>query len=88
MDNSMYQENAMVSYAGDNIEIQNCMIRPYDWYRDYYYYHSYAYPVYIDQRSKIEQAFKIVSILMRKDIIGKIEVKRFIELVDEIAKEL
>lgn len=56
-----------------------------------YPYVKEYYPVYLsywDNKNKIEQAFKIVQILMKKDFIKIDKVKNFIEVVNEIAKEL
>lgn len=52
-------------------------------------YHTTYYPYWVDHRSSIEQSFKIVGILMKKGFIkDTISVKRFIELVNDIAREI
>jgi len=56
---------------------------------DYSYFWTYypsSYPVYVV--SKTEQAFKIVGILMKNKVIKELTVAKFIELVNEIAKEI
>ena len=55
-----------------------------------YFYHNYyypcCYPTTTYEKSKIEQAFKIVHILFKKKIIEVKTVKEFVDLVDEISK--
>lgn len=56
-----------------------------------YYYHYYPqwYPSYhyCNEKSKVEQAFKIVGKLLEKDLIEKeLTVKQFMKLVNEIAE--
>jgi len=50
------------------------------------------YPVYYTywtrEPSKVEQAFKIVQKLMEKKIIKRLTLKKFIELVNEIAQDV
>lgn len=60
---------------------------------DYWGYHTYYYPTWfpslqISEKSKIEQSFKIIQKLMEKKIIEELTVKKFIELVNEIASIL
>ena len=77
-----------VSYNGGsgNFTIGNCTIDyPWPWY-DYWY--PRYYPVYTPEKSKVEQAFKIVGVLMEKKIIETMSVKKFVELVNEISKVL
>jgi hypothetical protein len=59
-------------------------------YPDYWNYHCRYYPVYYSypcyEKSKIEQAFKIVGKLIENKIIEKeLTVKDFIKLVNDIA---
>lgn len=87
-------QNAMVSYNGGRLQcggsagINTAMVNGY-WYPDYWdthnhYYHSY--PIYqVPEKSKIEQAFKIMQKLMEKKIVEKVSLKNFIETVNEIA---
>ena len=54
----------------------------YQWYPQYY-------PMYYEMpKSKIEQAFKIVSKLMEKKIIDKMSLKQFIDIVNSVAEIL
>lgn len=84
--------DAVISYnngqlsAGDYTQ-NNCCI-PWNWgYWDTHYHNYYtSYPVY--QPSKIEQSFKIVSKLLEMNIIDKITLKKFIELVGKISEML
>ena len=62
-------------------------------YPDYYYYHEHYYPVYypccswITEKSKVEQAFKIVGKLIEKKLIkDNLNVKDFIKLVNDISE--
>jgi len=62
----------------------------------YKYYWDWWYPYYIEyvpvkvEKNKIEEAFKVISILIKKKIIKveKLTVGKFIDLVNELAKEL
>jgi len=51
------------------------------WYPVYYTY-------WTKEPNKIEQAFKLVQKLMEKKIIQRLTLKKFIELVNEIAKDV
>jgi hypothetical protein len=62
-------------------------------YTEYYPYHEHYYPAYYPcysfapEKSKIEQAFKIVGKLMEKNLIKKdLNVKDFIKLVNDISE--
>jgi hypothetical protein len=55
----------------------------------FYHYYPYWYPSYhyVEQKSKIEQAFKIVGKLIEKNLIDKeLTVKQFMKIVNEIAE--
>jgi hypothetical protein len=55
----------------------------------FYHYYPQWYPSYhyVSEKSKIEQAFKIVGKLLEKDLIEKeLTVKQFMKLVNEIAE--
>ena len=57
------------------------------WHDLHYPYYNYYYPNYsICEKSKVEQAFKIVNKLMENKIIDKITLKKFIKLVNDIAE--
>lgn len=69
-------------YIGDNVPLNNTF---------YEYYHTY-YPIYypathyVESKSKIEQAFKIVGKLFEHKLITKdLTVKEFMKLVTDIA---
>ena len=88
--------NAMVSYSGNTLnagdyqlgQIGNCYI-PMPNYWDTHYYYCSTYPSYIiPEKSKIEQAFKIMGRLMEKKIIKDISLQQFIELVNSVAEIL
>jgi len=51
------------------------------------YWYPYVYPTttYIPEKSKIEQAFKILNKLMEKGVVSVNKVKTFVDLVAEIA---
>jgi hypothetical protein len=87
--------NAMVSYSNGSInagdyqlgQIGNCCYPNY-WDTHYHYYQSYPSITISPEKSKIEQAFKIMGKLMEKGIVDKISLKKFIEMVNEIATVL
>jgi len=62
----------------------------------YKYYWDWWCPYYIEyvpvklEKNKIKEAFKVISILIKKKIIKveKLTVSKFIDLVNELAKEL
>ena len=67
------------------------------WVGDFYYdhYHTPYYPIYYpvygycNEKSKIEQGFKIVGKMMENKIITKeLTIKEFIKLVNDIAELL
>jgi len=60
----------------------------YPWNWDYYthYYPTPIYCYHTDKPNSFELSFKIVSKLMEKNIIEDITIKKFIELINEIAK--
>ena len=45
-----------------------------------------SYPVYV--KNRLEQAFGVVKKLMEKKIIKQLTLKQFIELVEEISRDL
>lgn len=51
-------------------------------------WYPYYYPIYHSEPNKTEAAFKIVSKLMEKGLVKNITLKKFIELVNEISKEV
>jgi hypothetical protein len=55
----------------------------------FYHYYPQWYPSYhyVTEKSKVEQAFKIVGKLLEKELIEKeLTVKQFMKLVNEIAE--
>jgi len=67
-------------------QVNSACINTYDCFYHYYpqWYPSYHY---VQERSKVEQAFKIVGKLLEKDLIEKeLTVKQFMKLVNEIAE--
>lgn len=84
----------LVQYACNNasagagtLQVGYYQMEPYQWYpwwgkEIHYWYPSISYTT---ERSKVEQAFKIVCKLLEKKIIKELNVKQFIELVNEIA---
>jgi hypothetical protein len=88
----MLQENAMVSYNNGNLSaggtnVNNCNDYWNNWYQPY----VYSYPVYhyCNEKSKVEQGFKIVAKLLESKIITKeLTIKEFIKLVNDIAEIL
>lgn len=56
----------------------------------YYPYIKEYYPIYLgwQNENKTEKAFKIVNILLKQKIIKLNKVKDFVELVNDIAKEI
>ena len=88
---TQFNSNALVEYitSSGTLSVGNASIGDYyPWWQDYHHYYHYSYPVYIDNKSKIEQAFKITEKLMEKKIVKDIKLKQFIELVKEIASVL
>jgi hypothetical protein len=85
-----FNENSLVKYSGGTgqITIDNCYI-PYPYYYPIYeqHYHNWYTSTIIPEKSKVEQAFKIVGKLLEKDLIKKeLTVKEFIKLVNDIAE--
>jgi hypothetical protein len=86
--------NEMMSYnagnlmaGGTSVYGQNAVAA--NTYDCFYYYYPQWYPSYhcVQERSKVEQAFKIVGKLLEKDLIEKeLTVKQFMKLVNEIAE--
>ena len=81
-------ENASLNMSwGGNANVTGTMWYDPKWYqpvlREYY-------PVYTSywQDNKIEKAFKIMKVLVDKKLIEPKTVKEFIELVNDIAKEI
>ena len=75
--------------GGNGYAVGDYFIAPYSyypWYREeiHHYYPTYTLP----EKSKIEQAFKIVSKLMEKKIVSGLNVKQFVGLVNDIAEIL
>jgi prepilin-type N-terminal cleavage/methylation domain-containing protein len=85
-----YTGNELVNYSGNTLTTGETSLH----YNDYYdCWHQHYYPIYYpiynycDNRSKVEQAFKIVGKLLEKDLIKKeLTVKEFIKLVNDIAE--
>jgi len=86
-----------VSYNSNSSDFEllanNSTVITWPTYTEYYPYHEHYYPVYypcctyVAEKSKIEQAFKIVGKLMEKDLIKKdLNVKDFIKLVNDISE--
>jgi hypothetical protein len=83
-------QNAMVSYNGglncNSAGIGQCGDYWYPNYWDTHLHYYQSYPIYqAPEKSKIEQAFKIMQKLMEKKIVEKVSLKNFIETVNEIA---
>jgi hypothetical protein len=83
----MSYSNGNLMAGGTSVYGQNqACINTYDCFYHYYpqWYPSYHY---CNEKSKIEQAFKIVGKLLEKDLIEKeLTVKQFMKLVNEIAE--
>jgi len=61
----------------------------YEWCYPYVErWYPVCYPYWTKEPNKIEQAFKIVQKLMEKKIIQRLTLKKFIRLVNEIAKDV
>jgi hypothetical protein len=88
--NSEVCNTAMVRYDNAAGTLATNCGSAWDWgtYNTYLHYcpYPYSYPVY--EKSKTEQAFKIVGILLKNKVIKELTVAKFIELVNEIAKEI
>lgn len=92
----MLEANAMVTYDSNSqqLSVDNVSAGsenaptlwdwPYYWDTHYHYGHTW-YPSITYEKSKIEQAFRILQKLMEKKIIKELMVKQFIELVNDIA---
>jgi len=74
---SEWQTNTGTTYTGYSW----CYPYVERWYPAYYIY-------WTKEPSKIEQAFKIVQKLLEKKIIKHLTLKKFIELVNEIARDI
>lgn len=76
----------LMSYSNNSLMAGNYALCTYEYFYHYYpqWYPSYTY---IPEKSKIEQAFKIVGKLLEKDLIEKeLTVKQFMKLVNEVAE--
>ena len=85
-----FNASDLVNYqgsAGGNLQVGSCEIYPNYWYPWWEREINYYYPSisYITEKSKIEQAFKILGKLIEKKIIKEPTIKAFIGLVNEIA---
>lgn len=62
----------------------------YPYYEPLIEKHYFNYPIYTTyhstEKSKVEQAFKIVQVLIEKKLVKVDKVKEFIELVNEIVE--
>jgi len=77
----------LVSYNQQDLQVGNCWIQPnywYPWY-DREIHHWYPSVSIVPEKSKVEQAFRILGKLLEKKIVKTVTVKDFIELVNEIA---
>ena len=65
---------------------------PYPWYeREFHHWYPITYPSYpvtVYEKSKVDVAFKILKKLFEKKYLKEVSVSKFVELVNEIAKEL
>jgi hypothetical protein len=84
--------NATVNYTDSGLTVASCnggitttnnSTSGWTWYYPYY---GSCYPVY--EKSKVEQAFKIVSKLMEKKIIKSMTLKKFIDTVNAVSEIL
>lgn len=73
-------------YLGGTGEAGGCFTYPNYWDTHYHYYTTYLPSMHISEKSKVEQAFKIVSKLLEKKIIKTLTVKQFIELTNDISE--
>ena len=75
---------------GDSIQVGDFQIGACDFYPYWNNQICNWYPSisYVTEKSKVEQAFKIIGVLIDKKIISGLNVKKFIELVNDIAKLL
>ena len=88
--------NELMSYNAGNLCAGNASLGSLQsnqacLYDNYYHYYPTWYPTYhyCQEKSKVEQAFKIVGKLLEKDLIEKeLTVKQFMKLVNEIAEIL
>ena len=55
------------------------------YYNNYWYPYVYPTVTYVPEKSKIEQAFKILNKLMKKGVVQVCQVKIFVDLVNDIA---
>jgi hypothetical protein len=91
---SMQNLNAvdLVSYNQSNNQLKaggNCIDFPYYWDTHNYYCHTWYPSICVPEKSKIEQAFKIVGKLLDGKLIEKeLTVKTFMKLVNDIAEIL
>ena len=89
-----FKGNELVSYNSqynnsEYLTIGNVNFTDYSLYPWYEREVCYWYPSYtIYEKNKTEQAFKIIGKLIEKKVINDINVKKFIELVTEIASIL
>lgn len=81
--------NELVSFANNQLACGDYQLTgAYNYWHDYHYhYWPIYYPSYhICERSKVEQAFKIVGKLLENKTIEKdLTVKEFMKLVNDIA---
>ena len=70
------------NWIGDNpLTIDN-------YYNNYWLPYVYPTVTYVTEKSKIEQAFKILNALMKKGVVQISKVKTFVDVVNDIADVL
>ena len=90
-----YNGTELVSYSNGQLTVGNAGDYTNYHYPDYWdTWHNHYYPIYypsyhICEKSKVEQAFKIVGKLLENKIIEKeLTVKEFMKLVNDIGELL
>ena len=91
-----YTGQELVSYNAGQLQVGGTGYDHIGDYNDYYHHwHDYYYPIYYptyhicEQKSKVEQGFKIVAKMLENKIITKeLTIKEFIKLVNDIAEIL
>lgn len=91
-----YNGTELVSCNNNQLQVGNSQMGTLNNCGDYFnYWHDHYYPVYYpqyhicEQRSKVEQGFKVVAKMLENKIITKeLTIKEFIKLVNDIAEIL
>jgi len=85
---SILQDTNTGNFTIGDIPWQQDLLTIDNYYNNYWMPYVYPNTTYVTEKSKIEQAFKILNILMKKEIVAINKVKTFVDIVNNIAEVL